>query len=48
MVKRILALSLLMVVMSACGGQEDPAGEIKLDAMHSEPYINGTQEPYNR
>ena len=27
MVKRILALSLLMVVMSACGGQEDHAGE---------------------
>ena len=26
MVKRILALSLLMVVMSACGGQEDHGG----------------------
>ena len=27
MVKRILALSLLMVGLVACGGQEDPAGE---------------------
>ena len=28
MVKRILALSLLMVCLSACGGQEDPAGDL--------------------
>ena len=28
MVKRILALSLLMVGLVACGGQEDPAGEL--------------------
>ena len=28
MVKRILALSLLMVSLAACGGQEDPAGEL--------------------
>ena len=37
MVKRILALSLLMVCLSACGsgGQEDPAGELMTDDIGS-------------
>ena len=35
MVKRILALSLLMVGLVACGGQEDPAGELMTELTYT-------------
>ena len=46
MVKRILALSLLMVGLVACGGQEDPAGELDTDADICNPLQNAQCDCY--
>ena len=42
MFKRILALSLLMVGLAACGGQEDPAGELTMTGREQLINCDGT------